>query len=73
MGRTGAGSAGHEVLGLGVVADDGAGGLLGLVLEARLLADLDADAAGVKIMIRPKQIIMLPWVLSLMKCILLIS
>ena len=39
-------SAGDEVLGLGVVADDGRGRLLGLVLEAGLLADLDADAVG---------------------------
>ena len=33
-----------EVLGAGVVADDGGGRLLGLVLPARLLADLDAEA-----------------------------
>ncbi len=44
----GAGSAGDEVLGLRVVADERAGGLLGLVLEAGLLADLDPEAAGVE-------------------------
>src|SRR6187200_2844203 len=39
-------SAGDEVLGLGVVADDRRGGLLGLVLPAGLLGDLDAEAVG---------------------------
>ena len=39
-------SAGDEVLGLRVVADDRRGGLLGLVLEAGLLADLDAEPVG---------------------------
>src|SRR5690606_7300802 len=37
-------SAGDEVLGLGVMADQRRGGLLGLVLEAGLLAALQADA-----------------------------
>ncbi len=45
-GRAAAGSAGDEVLGAGVVADDGGGGLLGLVLPAGLLAHLDAEAVG---------------------------
>ena len=31
-----------------MVADDGAGGLLGLELEARLLVDLDPDPGGVE-------------------------
>src|SRR4051812_44130978 len=39
-------SAGDEVLGLGVVADDGAGGLLGDELVAGVLVDLEADAVG---------------------------
>jgi hypothetical protein len=42
------GDPGHEVLGLGVVADEGRGGLLGLVLEPGVLVDLDADALGVE-------------------------
>src|SRR4029453_5167462 len=36
-------SAGHEVLGLGMVADDRRGGLLGLGLEARVLVALQAN------------------------------
>src|SRR3990172_13444146 len=39
---------GYEVLGLRVVADDGRGGLLGLVLPAGLLTDGDADPIGVE-------------------------
>src|SRR4051812_23067045 len=45
---TPASSTGHEVLGLRVVADDRGGGLLGLELEAGVLADLDADALGLE-------------------------
>src|ERR1700687_652908 len=39
-------SAGHEVLRAGVVADDGRGGLLRLVLPTRLLVHDQADAVG---------------------------
>src|SRR5438552_2029275 len=41
-------SAGVEVLGPRVVADDGGGGLLRLVLVAGLLGDLDAEAVGLQ-------------------------
>src|SRR4051795_12637011 len=41
-------SAGDEVLGSGMVADDRRGGLFRLVLEPRLLVHLDADATGVE-------------------------
>ena len=40
------GSAGDEVLGPRVVADERRGGLLGLVLEAGLLGDLEPDAVA---------------------------
>src|SRR5690606_14937040 len=43
-----AGSAGHEVLGLGVVADERRGALLGLVLEARVLVALETDALALE-------------------------
>src|SRR4051794_17543838 len=45
-GGTGRPSAGDEVLGLGMVADEGGGRLLGLVLPARLLAHVDAEPVG---------------------------
>ena len=44
--EAGGSSAGDEVLGPGVVADQRRGRLLGLVLEPGLLGDLDAEAVG---------------------------